>query len=122
MQWLELAADQGDALARYSLGALYQAGTSSAPDYARALACYRQAAVQGQVDAQAALGWMYANGVGVLQDFVRAHMWFNLAAVSAHAQACAGRDFVAEQMTPAQIAQAQDMARTCLQNNYQNFD
>ena len=84
--------------------------------------CYRKAAQGGQADAQAALGWLYANGMGVLQDYVRAHMWFNVGAVSGHAQAASGREFVAQQMTPAQIAQAQDLARKCIAEQFAGFD
>ena len=122
MQWLQLAADQGDVLAWYNLGALYQEGADQAPDYQRALHCYRQAAQGGQPDAQAALGWLYANGMGVLQDFVRAHMWFNVGAVGGHTQAASGREFVAQQMTPSQIAQAQTRARTCIEQRFAGFD
>lgn len=122
MQWLQLAADQGDALAWFNIGALAQEGLEQAPDYTRALHAYRQAARLGQADAQAALGWLYANGLGVLQDYVRAHMWFNVGAVGGNAQAAAGREFVAQQMTPAQIAQAQELARQCLQNQCEGFD
>jgi uncharacterized protein len=50
----------------------------------------------------------------VAQDYVRAHMWFNLAAASAET----GNNFAAEycdklaaKMTPAQIADAQRLAR-----------
>jgi TPR repeat protein len=122
MQWLQLAADQGDGLAWYNLGALYQEGADQAPDYQRALHCYRQAAQGGQPDAQAALGWLYANGMGVLQDYVRAHMWFNVGAVGGHTPAASGREFVAQQMTPGQIAQAQTMARTCIEQRFAGFD
>jgi hypothetical protein len=120
MQWLQLAADQGEAQAQYDLGALQQA--ASPPNFAQALVNYRLAAAQGHADAQAALGWLYANGAGVLQDYARAHMWFNLGAVGGHAASAYGRDFVAQHMTPAQIAQAQDMARACQRSNYKDFD
>jgi uncharacterized protein len=39
-----------------------------------------------------------------------AHMWFNLAAVSGDEDAVKNRDLVAENMTPADIAAAQQMA------------
>jgi TPR repeat protein len=122
LQWMKSAADQGEPLALYNLGLMYQEGGKSEPDHEVALDCFRQAACQGQADAQVALGWMYAKGQAVLQDYVRAHMWFNLAATHAHADAYDGREFVSKLMPPAQIAQAQEMARSCKQNNYQGFD
>ena len=45
------------------------------------------------------------------QDYVQAHMWLNLAAAQSHADAVKNRDIVAALMTPAQIAEAQKLAR-----------
>ncbi len=53
----------------------------------------------------------YAKGEGVLQDYVQAHKWFNLAAIRGSDEARDNRDFVAEEMTRDQIAQAQRLAR-----------
>jgi hypothetical protein len=54
----------------------------------------------------------------VPQDYVMAHKWYNLAASSADASektfrdvATRNRDRMAEKMTPAQIAEAQKLAR-----------
>jgi hypothetical protein len=59
---------------------------------------------------------MYEHGIGVPEDLAHAHMWFDLAAVRARrAQfrtfAARERDHVAARMTPAQIAEAQRLAR-----------
>ena len=61
--------------------------------------------------AQFNLGAMYANGQGVPQDYVRAHMWFNLSAAQGNQGAAKNRDIAARRMTPAQIAEAQKLAR-----------
>ena len=59
---------------------------------------------------------MYGNGQGVPEDYVQAHMWFNLAA-SRHPpgknrkKAVKSREFVAKVMTPAQISEAEKLAR-----------
>ena len=49
------------------------------------------------------------------QDYTQAHMWFNLAAANlpkeARDIAVRNRDRVAAKMTPAQIAEAQKLAR-----------
>jgi uncharacterized protein len=45
------------------------------------------------------------------RDYVRAHMWFNLAAAQGDQDAAKARDDVAKLMTPAQIAEAQKLAR-----------
>ena len=88
----------------------------AAQDYAQAVAWYRKAADQGYAFAQNSLGDMYADGHGVPQDYVLARMWFNLAASRAttawlRPAAVKSRDDVAAKMTPAQIAEAQRMAR-----------
>jgi TPR repeat protein len=54
---------------------------------------------------------MYDKGEGAPQDYVQAHMWFNLAGASGIAEGIQGRDVVASQMTPEQIAEAQRRAR-----------
>ncbi len=79
-------------------------------DNAEAARWYRKAADQGDSLAQYELGQMYVDGEGVPQDYVQAHMWFNLAA-SEIKIAAKFRDDLASKMTPAQIAEAQKMAR-----------
>jgi uncharacterized protein len=59
---------------------------------------------------------MYVQGQGVPRDYVQAHMWFNLAASrftgeAGHNIDAAARDDLSEEMTPAQIAEAQRLAR-----------
>jgi len=57
-------------------------------------------------------------GHGVAQDFVQAHMWFALSAAGFPASeaknrgiATRNRDEIAARMTPAQLAEAQKLAR-----------
>ena len=57
--------------------------------------------------AQFNLGAMYY----LCHDFVLAHMWFNLAAARGNADAEKARDLLAKKMTPAQITEAQRMAK-----------
>ena len=85
-------------------------------DYVEALKWYRKAADQGYAPAHAALGTMYYAGKGVPQDYVEAHKWLNLAAARATDKemrdaATELRDAVAGMMTPAQVAEAQNLAR-----------
>jgi TPR repeat protein len=57
---------------------------------------------------------MYLNGEGVPQDYVQALMWFNLAASEFDGsceEAHKIREGIAAKMTPAQIAEAQKLAR-----------
>ena len=80
-------------------------------DYAEALKWSRKAADQGHAPAQYNLGVMYRNGRGVPQDYVRAHIWFSLSAAQGDQDAVENRDLAARHMTPAQIAEAQKLAR-----------
>ena len=75
------------------------------------LALSPEAAEQGYSDAQYKLGLMYYEGQGVSEDYVEAYKWFSLAAAQGHANAAKIRGFVANEMTPAQIAEAQKLAR-----------
>jgi TPR repeat protein len=54
---------------------------------------------------------MYNEGQGVPEDFVQAHKWYNLATVNGDKPAAELRDALAKQMTPAQIAEAKNLAR-----------
>ena len=71
----------------------------------------KQQAQKGDAEALNNLGVMYANGQGVPQDYVQAHMWSNLSAAQGNALGAKNRNLAAEQMTPQQIAQAQELAR-----------
>jgi TPR repeat protein len=112
MQWFHKAADQGDPNAQYLLGLLYDLREN----YAEAVKWFRKAAEQGAPKSQHQLGLMYDSGHGVPQDYVQAHMWLNLAAArftdtDMRNSAVKDRNSVAAKMTPAQLAEAQKLAR-----------
>jgi TPR repeat protein len=110
-------AEQGHAGAQFQLGFIYRNGWGAPQDYAEALKWFRRAAAQGYRAAQTHLGVMYREGEGVQKDYVQAHMWFNLAAATSRygsyeeGRAAEARDEIASKMTPAQIAEAQKLAR-----------
>jgi TPR repeat protein len=119
-KWYRLAAEQGFAEAQFDLGARYVRGQGVPQDYREALRWYRNAAAQGHPRGMAALAGMYGQGAGLPKNFVRAHMWVNLAvAAGAGETFVVIRDLAAEHLTPAQIAEAQRLARECLASNYQ---
>ena len=113
-----MAAKQGHAGAQFNLGAtltnhgvMYSEGLGVPQDFAEAVKWFRMAAEQGFAIAQNYLGVMYAEGLGVRQDYVQAHLWFNLAAAQGIEKARKNRDIAAARMTPAQINEAQRLAR-----------
>ena len=72
---------------------------------------YRLAAKIGDANAQGNLGLMYANDTGIPQDYSLAYMWINLATALGDELAETNRDLVANNMTSAQLAEAQKMSR-----------
>jgi TPR repeat protein len=110
-QWFEEAAKQGHAGAQVNLGTLYLHGEGAPQSDQMALFWFSQAAEQKEALAFAKLGLMYVQGRGVLQDYIQAHMWYNLSAAYGENRSAEARDALAKQMTPAQIAEAQRLAR-----------
>ena len=110
-------AAQGNADAQYNLGMQYAIGQGVPQDYTQARQWYEKAAAQGHELAQNNLAELYYAGLGVPQDNVRAYMWVNLAVAhmtgDEQKQAVENRDDVARRMTPAQIAEANQLAQQC---------
>ncbi|SEN84960.1 Sel1 repeat-containing protein [Roseovarius tolerans] len=120
-KWRRLA-EQGDAVAQFNLGTMYESGNGVTRDAAEALKWYRLAAVQGYIGAQNNLSAMYALGRGVPQDIVTAHMWYNIAAAGGSAKGEELRDLLATRMTSANILNAQIRAQVCTASNYTDCD
>jgi TPR repeat protein len=113
VSWYSKAAAQGDGVARSSLITMRHKAFAAFEkrDYATALQLMSPFAENGDSLVQDILGHMYNGGLGVPQDYAIAHMWFNLAAAGGEKDAAKHREIVAKQMTPAQIAEAQKLAR-----------
>ena len=97
--WYRKAAEQGNAIAQFHLGFMYDFGRGVPQDYAAAVSWYRKAAEQGNADAQLHLGvmydkgsFMYDKGKGVPQDDAAAVSWYRRAAEQgdAHGQLALG--------------------------------
>ena len=109
-------AERGQPMAQFNLGLMYYKGRAVAQDYTEAVKWWRVAAEQGFAEALNILGMMYGNGDGVPQDYVEAHKWFDLAASHhppgrKHRNSVRDRDFLVNNMTSSQIAEAQQLAR-----------
>ena len=118
MEWCRRAAGQGLSDAQAELGALYLRRKVSPQDFVEAAKWNRRAAEQGDAGGQLAFGIANEFGLGVPMNYVLAHMWYNLGASQASAplepfrvKSKERRDDVASRMTPAQIAEAQKLAR-----------
>ena len=118
-EWTPLA-EQGDADAQYNLAYMYKNGEGVPQDYQTAVKWFTLAAKQGNPNAQYNLGISYAKGEGVFQDYTYAHMWLNIAAANGNNNAPESRKMVQDLMTPAQIEQAQALARECVKKEYKD--
>ena len=119
-EWTPLA-EQGNAIAQYNLGVMYERGWGVVQNYKTAVKWYTLAAEQGNASGQHNLGGMYGNGDGVLQNYIYAHMWFNIAASFGESiNAAENRTKIEKKMTPADISKAQELARQCVNKNYKD--
>jgi hypothetical protein len=114
VKWFRKAAEQGEAMAQGKLGDAYYIGVGVSTNHAEAVKWYREAAEQGVAPAQRHLGIMYGLGQGVPKDYAEAYMWYTLAAEQHDNNAIHNRDSIAEFMTPAQIAEGQQLAQDFL--------
>jgi TPR repeat protein len=123
-EWFRKAAEQGDAISAVNLGDMYRDGKGLPRNFVQAVALYRKAAERTDADAQFRLAEMYEAGRGVLQDYEQAYMWLCLAAAPQNSEPenapmnqfdaeiyGKARDELAAKMTPAQIGEAQRLAR-----------
>jgi uncharacterized protein len=123
-KWFRKAAEQGNVAAQFFVALKYLTGEGVPQDYGEASKWLRKVAEQGDAYSQYYLGQMYEAGLGVPQNYVQAHMWINLAAPrlggmpGIRDEAIKDRNHLTSLMSPVQIAEAQRLARICLQNNY----
>ena len=119
-------AEQGVASAQYYLGLMHEKGRGVRQDYPTALTWFRKAAAQGYAGPQSNLALLYERGRGVRKDLARALMWYHIAGSLLSGDegkaALKRRDSLTSQMTPAQIAQVQEMIRVCQESQYKKCD
>jgi TPR repeat protein len=119
--WLYVnAANKGSTLAQSTLGFFYEQGINVETNANEAMRWYRLAAEQGDSGAQFNLARYYELGMGVQQDYMTAYMWYSLANADGYYFGKDNADFLAENMTPAQISEAQQRAQACVTNDHKN--
>jgi TPR repeat protein len=87
LKWLEESANEGIALAQFSLAEMYSKGQGVPQDWKRATAWFLKAAQGGDPLAQQDIGCMYLHGIGVDRDFKQAFDWLSKAAGQGYAPA-----------------------------------
>ncbi len=116
VKWYRKAAQQGLLQAQHNLGLMYYRGKGVPQDYTEAAKWYHKAAEQGYAPAQGNLGAMYIKGQGVSRDYVQAYKWMNLSGLLSppgqrRDDSALAIDQLSNAMTPAQIAEAEKLAR-----------
>ncbi|MDG1357383.1 MAG: tetratricopeptide repeat protein [Akkermansiaceae bacterium] len=81
LELYEIAAQQGDAQAQYSLGLCYHYGEGTLKDPFSAFKWFSQAAEGGHAQAQYSVGVYYQQGIGTEQNSESAFKWFEKAAI-----------------------------------------
>ena len=110
-EWYRRSADQGNATAQSNLGLVYRYGLGVPQDYQQAFHWFLRAAEQGNAAGQNHLGLMYFKGEGVPQDYVQSYKWAYLAAEQGLEPAIQALPMLEEVMSPAQIQEAERLAR-----------
>lgn len=100
VQYFRQRAEQGDAVAQFTLGTYYEHGWGVVRNYAEAARWYRRSAQQGYAAAQNRLGDYFYNGFAVPQNYAKAVAWYSKAAAQGYPsavrslQVCASRGLV----------------------------
>lgn len=120
VQWYTLAAEQGDVEAQYNLAYMFRDGEGVLENNKTAYRWAKLAAAQGNAEAQGFLGELAMND----EDWIRSYMWFNLAAYNGaeayndYFTISEMKEYTKDEMTPADVDMAQQMASRCLESGY----
>ena len=99
---------------------MYANGVGVLQDEDEAVQLYRRAAKKGHARAQYDLGLSYADAAGVPKDPVLAHMWLSIAGDTGNKRAREQRDTLEQDMSGAEISRATELARACMDSDYQD--
>ena len=116
-KWFRRAADQGDAWAQLELGNLYNEGHGVEQDDHEAIKWRLRAAEQGNQFVARNLGGHYAGGYGIEKDNIQAYKWFSIAAINGDEDSQKYKQRLEEEMTPIQVAEAQELAREWMEKH-----
>jgi len=120
IKWMQMAIDQNYPHAMEELGVWYWRGDEDdcvTQNFTEAARLSKRGAELGHPPAQLLFGRLYYEGEGVPQDYVMAHMWFVLGSIKGDETALYWREKSRKQMTPAQISEAQKLAREWMEEH-----
>jgi TPR repeat protein len=119
-RWYRQAAERGERTAQYNLGDLYLRGTGVPVDESLAFSWFQKAALQGHSGARIMLGSMLAEGCGTPKDSQAAYLWLSAASLQGDPRGDATLRSLEQQLTPAQISEAKNQARSLPRSNPQS--
>lgn len=96
---------------QYQLGDMFHHGDDRSRDYEQAVKWYTHAARKGYRRAQHRLGTMYAKGLGVSRNFIKAYAWCKVSADQQSKFALRKLKKIEARLKPAEIAEANRLAR-----------
>ena len=105
------AAEQGNISAKAELGVLYSHGCGVEQNDHEAIKWFLIAAEAGDTYAAFNLARHYIFGEGVEQNDIQAYKWLSISAREGHEQPQETKQRLEEEMTPVQVAEAQELAR-----------
>ncbi len=117
LRWYGLAAEQGYSEAQFNLGLMHSNGWGVEMNDQEAAKWYRLAAEQGFINAQTSLAMLCHKGRGVEQNLVEAYMWYDIAIQLGDLDSSFKRDDIADDLSPEELATAQQMATRWLVEN-----
>ncbi|WP_349322200.1 tetratricopeptide repeat protein [Asticcacaulis sp. MM231] len=106
--WIKRAAEGGVPNAMFMLGSMYYNGEGGEQDRSTAAMWFRKSAERGVVDGQFNLGSLYQSGEGVPLNPTEAYKWMRIAADNGDAGAKEAVEGLAQQLSEAQRAKADD--------------
>jgi TPR repeat protein len=122
--WFRKAAEQGDSHHEYTYATMCWNGDFGARDAKEAEVWWLKAAEQGMPEAHMALGGFYGDfwGTRPILDCMKSYMWHTLAALQdkpGHLPEAArtARDRIAQDMSPEQVAEAEDRVQLWLEEH-----
>ena len=104
---IELLARQGDAMAQYRLGLMYDIGENVEKNNSESVKWYFRSAEQGNVKSQHMLGEMYYTGSGVQQSYFHSFVWLSIAEIGGETSSSV-RDTSAKALSPTDLEAAED--------------
>lgn len=107
LKFYRQSATQGNRVAAYRLGLMYESGTGVTQDYAQAFEYYRQSAHRQYAPALVALGQAHETGRGTGVNLLHAYIAYNLAIEQNDPNAPALLQSLVHKLNAAQLKQAQ---------------